>query len=201
MRYRLAVTASILSIALYFTLLWGFDALRILTSPNYGLEDAWRSQIVYWIARWIGLGPQALLQLAAIFGVVKLAVAGIFAVHIFDRLRGFRSQNADNDVLELGLLLVVALTIATVAPAMWEHDATLIRTATLNLVLASLAAALAAVERSEDTPEVPTTRLAAVLAETKAALIVEPEPVLEPVAVEVAAKPSRRWYAFWQRPA
>jgi hypothetical protein len=211
MRNRLAVTASILSIAIYFTLLWGFDALRILTSPNYGLEDAWRSQIVYWVARWIGFGPQALLQLSAVFGAVKLAVAGVFAVHIFDRLRALRSRPVDNDVLELGLLLVVGLTIATVAPAMWEHDATLIRTATLNLVLASLAAALAAVERAEQEPDVPVNRLARVMAEARADLIAANEvaavagdgamKLAEPVlATKVTDnKPTRAWYAFWRR--
>ena len=39
-----ATVATILAIALYFTLFWGFDALRMLTSPTYGLEEVWRSQ-------------------------------------------------------------------------------------------------------------------------------------------------------------
>ena len=39
-----ATVAMILAIALYFTLFWGFDALRVLTSPTYGLEDVWRTQ-------------------------------------------------------------------------------------------------------------------------------------------------------------
>jgi hypothetical protein len=169
MRYPVAVTASIFSIALYFALFWGFDALRILTSPNYGLEDAWRSQVIYWIARWLGLGPQALLQMAAVFGAIKLAVSGVFAVHIFDRLRTFKSREVDHDILELGLLLVVGLSILLVAPAMWQHDATLVRTTTLNLVLASLAAALCALERAEKDDSLVDSRVAAVVAETEIA--------------------------------
>jgi len=31
--------AAIVAIALYFALAWGYDGLRILTSPSYGLED------------------------------------------------------------------------------------------------------------------------------------------------------------------
>jgi hypothetical protein len=29
-----------------FALAWGYDGLRILTSPSCGLEDVWRSQLV-----------------------------------------------------------------------------------------------------------------------------------------------------------
>ena len=41
-----ATVAIILAIALYFTLFWGYDGLRVLTSPNYGLDDVWRSQFM-----------------------------------------------------------------------------------------------------------------------------------------------------------
>ena len=68
-----ATVAMILAIALYFTLFWGFDALRILTSPTFGLEDVWRSQYVFGIGRVLGLAPMGLIQLAAFFGTLKLA--------------------------------------------------------------------------------------------------------------------------------
>ena len=82
-----AAVAMILAIALYFTLFWGFDALRMLTSPTYGLEDAWRSQFVFGIGRVLGLGPIGVIKLAAFFGTLKLAVAIVCAVHILDRFR------------------------------------------------------------------------------------------------------------------
>ena len=37
---NVAVAATV-AIALYFVLAWGYDGLRILTSPSYGLEDVW----------------------------------------------------------------------------------------------------------------------------------------------------------------
>ena len=46
-----AAAAMIVGIALYFTLSWGTEALRILNSPTYGLEEVWRSQIVFAIGR------------------------------------------------------------------------------------------------------------------------------------------------------
>jgi hypothetical protein len=69
--------AAIVAIALYFALTWGYDGLRILTSPSYGLEDVWRSQFVFAIGRLFNLGPIGLIKLAAFFGALKLAVACI----------------------------------------------------------------------------------------------------------------------------
>lgn len=150
MRNPVVVTAAILSVACYFALFWGFDGLRILGSPTYGLEDSWRSQTVYWIARWGGLDAQGLLNLAALFGMAKLAVAGACTAHLVNRIRSSGSGGPANpEILEFALLLVVALSIVTVAPAIWQHDAAMIRTCIVNLILASIAAALGTLERTE----------------------------------------------------
>jgi hypothetical protein len=34
-----ATMAIIVAVALYFAVVWGYDGLRILSSPSYGLED------------------------------------------------------------------------------------------------------------------------------------------------------------------
>src|ERR1700690_3794279 len=102
-----AAVGMIMGVALYFTLFWGFDALRILPSPTYGLEDVWRSQFVFAIGSLFSLSPIGLIKLAAFFGALKLAVAGICAVHVLDRLRAFVGGKADSEILEGGLILVV----------------------------------------------------------------------------------------------
>ena len=104
-----ATVAMIMGVALYFTLFWGYDALRVLTSPTYGLEDVWRSQFVFGVGSYFKLSPIGLLKLAAFFGTVKLAVAGICAVHILDRMRTLAGGTANADILEGGLILVVAM--------------------------------------------------------------------------------------------
>jgi len=38
--------AAIVAIALYVALAWGYDGLRILTSPSCGLEDGCHLQLV-----------------------------------------------------------------------------------------------------------------------------------------------------------
>ena len=142
------VVAMILAIALYFMLFWGFDALRILTSSTYGLEDVWRSQVIFGIGRILGLGPEGLIKLAAVFGALKLTVAGVCAVHVLDRARTLIGGKADSEILETGLLLAVAISIVAVIPALRSENADLVREHTIQLLLAGLAAALCIIERA-----------------------------------------------------
>ncbi len=143
-----ATVAVILAIALYFTLFWGFDALRVLTSPTYGLEEVWRSQFVFGIGSHFKLEPMALLKLAAFFGAVKLAVAAFCAIHIVDRLRSLAGGKANTDLLEGGFILVVAISIISAGPAIWSNNTDLLREQVLQLLLAALGTALCMVERS-----------------------------------------------------
>ena len=70
-RTSIAAVAMIVAISLYFTLFWGYDAFRILTSSSYGLEDVWRSQFIFGIGRLFGLGPIGLIKLAAFFAQTR----------------------------------------------------------------------------------------------------------------------------------
>lgn len=143
-----ATVAMIMGVALYFALFWGYDALRVLTSPTYGLEDVWRSQFVFGVGAMFHLAPMGLIKLAAFFGAVKLAVAVICAVHIVDRVRALAGGAVHSDVLETGLMLVVAVSIVSIAPAVWSHNADLVRAQAIQLALAALATALSMLERS-----------------------------------------------------
>jgi hypothetical protein len=140
--------ATILAIALYFTLVWGYDALRILTAPNHGLEEAWRSDYVFVIGRMLGLGPVGLIKLAAFFGAVKLVAASACGMHVIARLRSMFGGRANSEVLEGGLILVVALSIIAVGPAVWGSNAEVVREHTVQLALACFATALCIAERS-----------------------------------------------------
>ena len=151
-KLSVAAVAMIMGVALYFTLFWGFDALRMLTSPTYGLEDVWRSQFVFAIGSQFSLGPIGLIKLAAFFGALKLAVAGICAVHIFDRMRAFVGGKADSEILEGGLILVVLISIVSVGPAVWSQNGELVREVTIQLLLAAIATALCLVERNYGRP-------------------------------------------------
>ncbi len=148
-----AAVAMIIGIALYLGWSWGYEGLRILTSPSYGLEDVWRAQFVFAIGHWFGLGPIGLIKLAAFFGALKLAVAGICALHVLDRLRALFGGEADSGVLEGALILVVLVNILSVGPAVLSQNAELVREETVQLLLAAVATALCIMERNHDRRE------------------------------------------------
>jgi hypothetical protein len=159
-----AAVAIIIGVAFYFTLAWGYDGVRVLTSPSYGLDDVWRSQFIFGIGSIFGLSPIGLIKLAAFFGAVKLAVAVVCAAHILDRLRSLAGGKPDSEILEGGLILVVLISIVSVGPAVWSHNAGLVREATIQLALAAIATALSLLEHgnSAETVKPPvTTELAA----------------------------------------
>jgi hypothetical protein len=171
MRMLSAVAAAIVvSVAFYFTVFWGSEALRMLTSSTWGLDEGSRSQFLFVIGGMLGLKPVGLIKLAAFFAILKLAVAVICAIHILDRFRSIVSGKADTEVLEVALILIVAISILSVGPAVWSQNVELARDYTLQLVLAGLAVALCLVERRADRPEAPK----------------EAPPV-----------PNWRWYSLW----
>jgi hypothetical protein len=147
-KISVVTVAAIVCIAIYFTASWGFDGLRVLTSPTYGLEDVWSSQYVFGIGRLMGLAPQGLIQLAAFFGVLKLAVAAICALHIADRLRSLFRGNANLEIAEGGFVLAVLIAIASAVPAAMSHNVELMHAQGIQLAIAGLALALCMVERN-----------------------------------------------------
>lgn len=119
-----AAVVIIMGVALYFAVVWGYEGLRMLTSPSYGLEVVWRSQFVFAIGSVFGLGPIGLIKLAAFFGALKLAVASICAVPVLDRLRALVRGKTDSEILEAGLILVVLISILSVGLALESAVAT-----------------------------------------------------------------------------
>lgn len=146
-----ATASIIVLIALYFTLSWGYEALRVLTSPSYGFEDVWRSQFLFGIGRLFDLGPVGLVKLAAFFATLKLAVACICALHIADRARTFMRGQPNSEILEAGLILVVLISIVSVGPASWAQSIDLMREHTYQLLFAALAVGLCIFERTQRT--------------------------------------------------
>ncbi|MGH6664354.1 MAG: hypothetical protein ACREB2_05565 [Pseudolabrys sp.] len=158
--------AMIVAISLYFTFAWGYDGLRMLTSPTYGLDDVWRSQFIFVIGSLFGLGPMGLVKLAAFFGALKLAVAGICLIHILDRCRSLAGGTANSEILEGALIIVVMFSIISVGPSIQSQNVELVRAETIQLMLAAVATALCLLERKygradEDTKPVVSMELTA----------------------------------------
>ena len=143
-----ATIAIIVAVALYFAVVWGYDGLRILSSPSYGLEDVWRSQFIFTLGSLFGLGPTGVIKLAAFFGALKLAAAVICLIHVVDRFRTLPRGQANSEILEAGLVLIVTISIVSVGPAAFRDGTEIIREHTLPLLLAALATGLCIFERN-----------------------------------------------------
>jgi hypothetical protein len=141
-----AIAAALMGIALYFALTWGFAAMQALTSPAYGLNDIWHSQFVFSLGRFFALTPLGMLKLAAFVAAVKLVAAGICAVHVVDRARGI----ARLELLEGALLLIAAISLLSLIPALSSHGGDVIGEHVLQLGFALFAIALCAAERTLD---------------------------------------------------
>jgi hypothetical protein len=149
MRSRSGIAVAIVvTVALYFALAWGVEGASALASPAYGLDDVWRSQVFFAIGHFFGLAPIGMIKVAAFFATLKLAVAIICAWHVVARLRALISGQADTEIFEAGLILIVLISIALVGPAVWAKNAWLVRESTIQLLLAALATWLCVVERA-----------------------------------------------------
>ncbi|HVV60860.1 MAG TPA: hypothetical protein VHD14_03785 [Pseudolabrys sp.] len=166
-----AITMMIMAIAVYFTLVWGFDAFRTFTSPTYGLDEVWHSQFVFALGRMLGASPDGLVKIAAVFGALKLIVAGVCAWHLMERVRSLFGRKSDTEILEAGLMLAVIASLAAAMPVVWAHNFDAAREQIIPLLLAALAAALCIIERFGAAPA---------------------------VAAPANAKESARWFSPWR---
>lgn len=133
----------IVAVAAYFALVWGMDAGRIFTSPTFGLDDALASQAVFALGRYLGLDPAGLIKLGAVFGALKLTVAGVCLVHIADRLRSLFGGEANLDVIQAGMMLAVSICAVALLPAVLHQNPDVLRDYAVDLAFAGVAAALA----------------------------------------------------------
>lgn len=140
----IATVATIMAIALYFALAWGSAGLQAFTSTHLGLEDVWRSQMIFVLGHMFGFGPVGVVKLAAFLAAVKLVAAAFCGLHALDRARG----HSRTELLEGALLVIGAVAAAGCASAMWSHSNELFRESTMQLALAAVGIALCMVERA-----------------------------------------------------
>ena len=80
--------------------------------------------------------------------VRSLSIAGVCAIHVFDRLRRvFSATTPANEMLETALILAVSISIVSVVPAIWSQNADLMREQTMQLVLAAVTGIFCMIER------------------------------------------------------
>ena len=138
--------ATIVAIALYIALTWGFSGVSALVSPDFGLGDVRGAEFVFGINRFLGFSPVGILKLAAFVAAVKIVAAGFCALHAADRMRGRRRP----ELLEGALIVVLSVSALGCVVAAMTHGNQLLRDCSVPLALAAVAFALCSVERALD---------------------------------------------------
>lgn len=141
-----ASIAMVMAIALYFTLFWGYEAVRVLTSPTYGLDDVWGSQYIFGVGSYFKLSPIGLMKLAAFFGALKLAVAMFGALGIVLRLLTAGGARVARPVLEGALILAASIGLITAGAAVSPFNADLLLEQLPQIALALIALAQIRIE-------------------------------------------------------
>jgi hypothetical protein len=144
-----AITVLTGAIAAYLGVQFGAAAFRVLGSPIYGLEDYGFARMIFASGRLLDLSPNGISLLAARFGALQLVIAVLLLLASLDRARALWGREADSDLLEAGLIMAAAASVASLTPALAESIPGLARHHGFHLALVALAAALSLFERVE----------------------------------------------------
>jgi hypothetical protein len=142
-----AIPILIAIIALDFAMVFGFESVRIFTSPVYGLDKPVFASLIYGIGGLADAKPQGLVKLAAFFGAVYLTTSVVFVLHICSRVGALRGGRISHDLLDAGLILAVLSTLVAATPAILAGASDILVQERLPLWLVGLAATLSMIER------------------------------------------------------
>lgn len=145
-----AIPILIAVIALDFAMVFGFEALRIFTSPIYGLDRPAFASLIYGIGGLADVKAEGLFKLAAFFAAIYLTTSIVFVLHIASRIAALRGGRVSHDLLDAGLILVVISTMVAAMPAILAGATDILVQDRLPLWLVGLAATLSMIERLPD---------------------------------------------------
>jgi hypothetical protein len=144
---RSAYATASVAIASFLAATLGLDAVRVLGSPFYGIEELRRSEPLFAIGRLLGLDARGLIAVAAGVGAFELATAAVLLVYVIERLAGDGLDRATRQTLDAALILVTIHTAGALAFSLPRLAAGPIRLSVINLALVGIAALLATIER------------------------------------------------------
>jgi hypothetical protein len=142
-------------VATYFSIAWGREAFRALTSPAAGLDDRTHWATAIYFRDLFDLGFVGLARIAHALGGVRFAVAGLCIAYLVVFLRGLIVEREPAPcVVDAMLMLATAGILIFAVPPVMAGDPGLIRLYTSQLLLVIGAAIVIMVERHGSQPAV-----------------------------------------------
>lgn len=140
-------------IVLDLMLVFGIEAVRILSSPVSGLDKPAFAHVIYALGKLAHLSPDGRVLLATLFGSVYLTTAVMLGLHLASRVPSLHYGGVSHDLLDAALILVVISTLIPAMPAILEGASEILLLQRLPLWLVGLAATMSMVERLPDMDE------------------------------------------------
>jgi len=144
-----SVNAALVSV--YYSLTWGRDAFKALTSPFAGLDDHthWATA-VYFHDRFDSIGVE---RIAAMLGGLKFAVVGLCVAYLVAFVRGLMvGREPARHMVESMLMLATGTILVFAMPALMAGDPALIRLYVSQFLMVIGAAIVLAVEHPAPRP-------------------------------------------------
>jgi hypothetical protein len=121
-----AVNAAI--VALYFTTVWGAEALRLLRSPFHGFEERMHATAAAYFRALCDCGLDGLVRISNALSAIKLLIAAGFLAYLIEFLRARVTGRAPNqETLDYVLLAAVSALMLWAWPALRSGETDLIR--------------------------------------------------------------------------
>ncbi|MFL6799555.1 MAG: hypothetical protein ACJ8F3_19330 [Xanthobacteraceae bacterium] len=145
-------------VAIYFAVVWGYDGLRALSSPYYGLEERVHAVAASYFRALFDLGLDGLLRVSTVLAAVKFVIAAGFIAYLIEFARALAVRREPDPQTLDGVLLLAATAIMFWAwPALGSGDAVLIRLYATQFLLLTGAMIVLAIERhAQDASAQPT---------------------------------------------
>lgn len=134
-------------VVLDFALAFGLEAVRILTSPISGLDQATFARTVYGLGSIGQLGPDGFIKLGGMFGGVYLTISILCGVYLASRIHALFGGRAAHDLLDATLILMVVVTLLAATPAILQGATEILMLQRLPTWMVALVAILSMVER------------------------------------------------------
>jgi hypothetical protein len=143
-----AVNAALVS--LYFSPVWGIEAVRALTSPYYGLEDRAQAVAASYFHTHFDLGLDGLLRASTALAGIKLVIAAGFVAYLIDFARALVvGREPNRETVDAVLVLAGAAIMLWAWPALGSGDGGLIRVQATQFLLLTGAMIVILLERQE----------------------------------------------------
>ena len=135
-------------VALYFTPVWGRDALQALLSPYAGLDNRAHAAVASYFRELFDFGLEGLIRTSNVLAGIKLVIAAGFVAYLIDFARAVVvGRELNRETADGVLALAASATLVWALPALTLDDPGLVRLSATQLMLVAGAVVVITVER------------------------------------------------------